>query len=96
MANTIKELWYGNLAPYMSEAVERDRERALVQSLKEYCDHLDEQEKKRFRRLQNRLHDYLNDSREQAFCQGFSLGMKLAAEALLTADVAVEDMAQSL
>ncbi|MBQ8683168.1 MAG: hypothetical protein IJ518_01465 [Clostridia bacterium] len=59
-------------------------------------DRLDEESQKPFRRLLTRQQEYWQTSQEQAFCQGFSLGMKLAAEALLSAETAVDDMAHSL
>lgn len=100
MTKTITELWYGTVAPYCQHTTEnrelKQKEEALLQCQQQFQDRLDEEVKKRFRRLLNRQQEYWQASREHAFCQGFSLGMKLAAEAMLTAETATDDMARSL
>ena len=87
MQQTIVELWRGNIAPYencgshdeearqMLELMERNRE-AL-------CQKLAKEQAEVFDRYISCAEDYLLRMTENAFCDGFRLGSKLTAEALL-------------
>lgn len=87
MHQTIIELWRGNIAPY-EHCGSRDEEATQLLELMEQnrevlCKGLTAAQAEIFHRYISCADDYLLRMTEIAFCDGFCLGGKLAAEALI-------------
>lgn len=87
MNQTITDLWYGNLAPCEQCGVQ-DREADHLLSLiernrEELCDSLTEKQKITLESYIACSDEYLCRMQELTFCEGFSLGCKLTAQAVL-------------
>ena len=88
MKSTLKKLWNGEISPWSAPepttmefrkiAEKVDKERALLESM------LNEDGRKILENFESFHCEWLNLENENAFLQGFSLGMKMAAEAFLT------------
>ena len=87
MQQTILELWRGKITP-MEHCGEEDREakqmlELMVKNQEELRQSLTLSQAEILHRYTACADDYLLQMVELAFCQGFSLGAKLTAEALL-------------
>ena len=86
MANTISDLWNGNIAPVEhcgSHDLKANMLIGMVEQQKEaLIDSLTNTQLEIFRRFLNCSEDYLFRMQELAFCEGFTLGSKLAMEIL--------------
>lgn len=88
MTNTIVRLWRGDLEPVSSSGTNdpelKELERLLQRNGERLEEYLDEKGKALFEKYFDCVEEYISVLCEQAFCNGFCLGTKLAAEALLT------------
>ena len=88
MTNTIIRLWHGELEPSsytgMNDPELRQLERLLQRNGERLEEYLDEKRKALFEKYFNCIEEYITVLCEQSFCNGFCLGTRLAAEALLT------------
>lgn len=90
MTNAIAQIWKGELKPVecsggnnlqikeISRLVEHNREDLKA--------NLNEVQQEIFKKYNLSYEDYLFLTNEQAFCDGFSLGIKIASEALIGAE----------
>ena len=85
---TIEKLWSGELAPCAQKERKHKEVRELVVMLEQYKRELekglDEREKKILEEMQKCYDELEYMGLEDAFEKGFSLGIKLVAEALLS------------
>ena len=85
MKKTISELWNGNLAPIQTFREHNPELQALEQQtqhkLDAFAEELTEPLQKRLESYNNSLTEYIVLLTERAFCDGFSLGLKLLSEA---------------
>lgn len=90
MTKTIAKLWNGNLEPATysgeSNAEIKKLERFMYKNLEELEKILDEKESKVFEKYNDSIGEYLVEISEQVFCDGFSLGARVASEALINAE----------
>ena len=93
MRNTIEALWYGNIDPTRRFGRDnpkiRELERLMERNLDGLEKQLDEGERKVLQKYRDCEGEYHILSCEQAFCDGFCMGMKLCAEALVGTEVPV-------
>ena len=86
MTKTIAKIWNGKLDPVRNlgeNNPEMKQLGALIQrNLKKLEETLDEHQKELFEKYDACISDYMVVISEQAFCDGFSLGSKIIAEAL--------------
>ena len=87
MAQTITDLWNGNLAPYEhcgSQDTEANHLIALMErNSNALLEGLTASQKETFQKYVDCSEEYLIRMLELAFCNGFSLGCKLTSEALI-------------
>ena len=85
MAKTISQLWNGDLAPIQDLSTHNPELKALEplieHNLTTLTDHLSAPLRSLFQNYSDCIDEYFLLAREQAFCDGFSLGMKLLSEA---------------
>ena len=85
MKRHLTELWYGNIAPIKEPSFDRDREMRLYADIEAVTEMLGEQLDADGRKLLDALnvsHKELQDiMREECFIHGFSLGVRMTAEA---------------
>ena len=90
MKKTISELWNGNLSPIQTFREHNPEIQVLEQhtqrKLDAFAEELTEPLQKRLASYNNSLTEYIVLLTEQAFCDGFSLGMKLLSEAFFDQD----------
>ncbi len=90
MTNTIAHLWYGNLDPIRvlgkNNSEMKKLEIFIHRHFEKLEEHLDEKEKELLKKYEECVQEYLLVNGEQAFCDGFSLGAKIAFEALAWAE----------
>ncbi len=90
MANTILQLWNGSLAPIrhlgQNNSEMKQLERLIQRNLDSLEESIGEKSKALLEKYSNCLNEYLIVMSGQAFCDGFCLGAKIAAEALLESD----------
>lgn len=90
MKSIIAALWRGELHPEMRSGMDnaelRQAEKELDACREEMEAVLSEEQERVFMKYLSALHRYMNESDEQAFHDGFSMAMKLTAEALLGAE----------
>ena len=83
---TITQLWNGELSPVQTFRKHNPEIQELEQlsqrNLDKLAERLDEPLQRLLERYNKRLTEYIVLLTEQAFCDGFSLGMKLLSEAL--------------
>lgn len=86
MKPTIDQLWNGELAPVQTFREHNPKLKeleALAQSsLKHFSGKLEEPLQQIFSVYNDCISEYIVEVSRQAFCDGFSLGMKLLSEAL--------------
>ena len=87
MTNTIADLWNGSLEPKGCSKTNhfeiKDLDMLINQNLDKLEKVLDKKSKEVFTGYRDCMEEYAYLYGEQAFCDGFCLGVKLAAEALL-------------
>ena len=87
MTNTIADLWNGSLEPKGCSKTNyfeiKDLDMLINQNLDKLEKVLDKKSKEVFTSYRDGMEEYAYLYGEQAFCDGFCLGVKLAAEALL-------------
>ncbi len=87
MTNTIADLWNGSLEPKGCSKTNhfeiKDLDMLINQNLDKLEKVLDKKSKEVFTSYRDCMEEYAYLYGEQAFCDGFCLGVKLAAEALL-------------
>lgn len=90
MKSTISDLWNGNLAPIRTFREHAPELQALEQQAQHRLDALAEELpeplQKSLESYNNSLTDYMVVLTERAFCDGFSLGLKLLSEAFFDQD----------
>lgn len=83
--NLIANLWNGNLEPISSFGKNsnemKELERLILRSSERLDEMLEEKQKKVVKNLTDLLSEYQLISNEQAFCDGFCLGVRLFSEA---------------
>lgn len=84
--NILKDLWYGNLHPYLRENPSTSRykadEEALTECEKQLMDRLPEAEKELLMDLEKYQMHILNTCECDSFITGFRLGTKIMLEVL--------------
>ena len=87
MTNTIADLWNGSLEPKGCSQINhfqiKDLDMLINQNLEKLEKLLNSSSKEAFSSYRGCMEEYAYLSSEQAFCDGFCLGLKIAAEALL-------------
>ncbi|MBR7132384.1 MAG: hypothetical protein IKD04_02520 [Clostridia bacterium] len=90
MSKIIPQLWNGELAPVNNLGADTPELRQLECLMSRHLERLENSLNKETKEVLNKFLDCTNDYnfeiREQAFCMGFSLGAKITAEALVTAE----------
>lgn len=90
MAKMIAQLWNGELEPgryFGKENRElKQLEHLLERNLKQLDQMLNESQKDIFSAYYDCMTEYLVITTEQAFCDGFGVGARLTAEALICAE----------
>lgn len=81
---TIAKLWYGDIEPAARSGVNNAEMRHLERLIQSHLDILEEKinEKELFKKYKDCMDEYTVVLSEQAFCDGFSLAMKIAAESM--------------
>ena len=86
MVQTISDLWYGNIAPLDHCGAHDTKAKQLAgmmeQKREKLCVEFTAEQKAAFQKYQESSDSYLIRMMELAFCDGFCLATKLAAEAL--------------
>ncbi len=90
MTKTIEKLWFGDLAPIddfgkNNQEIKR-MERLMSDRLELIQEVLKEKHNDLYNEFYNILYDYILESTKQSFCEGFSFGTKLTAEAFIGAE----------
>ena len=78
----LKDLWYGNLHPYLRESPSTSRYKADEEALTELMDRLPEAEKELLMDLEKYQMHILNTCECDSFIIGFRLGAKIMLEVL--------------
>lgn len=90
MTKTIAQLWYGNLEPIVDSGVSNPKIKHSLKSMisnhEKIRAELNEKQKELLENYEECNNKYLNLTNEQAFCDGFCLGMRIAAEAFIGAE----------
>jgi len=90
MLKTMVELWNGSFSPVerlgKDNASIRKAEILLRRHLKRLGTSLGQEQAELFERYSDCMNEYLGLMSEQAFCDGFSIGVKLTAEAMENAE----------
>ena len=86
----IEDLFYGNIDPISRSGYNdpelRNMEASLCLKAEEIENSLCGEEKKRVLNLIKEYSEYVNALQKQSFCDGFSLGVRIASEALIAAE----------
>lgn len=86
---TIEQLWSGNIDPIANFGC-GDRKVNIAEA--EMCkifDDLEEKYNDEITKLRKAVTNYANTLQKQSFCEGFSLGARITAEAFSTAEMLV-------
>ena len=90
MSKLISELWYGNVDAMRhlgrNNGDMHQMEKIIGDNYNKLAELLCDNGKKLLELYSENNTEYLNLAAEDAFCQGFSLGAKIVAEAILFAD----------
>ncbi|MBQ9133922.1 MAG: hypothetical protein IJX64_05265 [Clostridia bacterium] len=90
MTKTIAQLWNGNLEPVRHSGKNNSEMRQLEDLMQNNLEKLEavlnENQKMIFEKYKNCFTEYMIVTVEQAFCDGFCMGTKIATEALITAE----------
>ena len=89
MSQTIRQLWNGRLAPVRCSGIDNpeinESLKAIEECLSELNRVLGREEAALLESYRSQINEYVALCSEQAFCDGYSLGAKITAEALLAA-----------
>ena len=87
MSLTIRQLWNGHLAPVRYSGAESPEIKEVLEAIDLHLDALQEdfseKEKLLLELYRSCVNDYIALCCEQAFCDGYSMGTRLTAEALM-------------
>ena len=87
MSLTIRQLWNGHLAPVRYSGAESPEIKEVLAAIDLHLDALQEdfseKEKLLLEQYRSSVNDYIALCCEQAFCDGYSMGTRLTAEALM-------------
>ncbi len=87
MKNTISDLWNGNISPWSDAPYQKEEIyelAALIDRYKEALrESLNEEQKSIVKNIDDCMTEQLFLEREDAFLKGFSLGIRLAVEAIV-------------
>ena len=90
MTKTISQLWSGNLAPVTRlgmNNIEIDKmEKLMSDNYAKLKTKLNDETKENLEKYVDCVNDYVLLISEQSFCDGFCLGSKISAEALVGAE----------
>lgn len=90
MTKTISQLWSGNLDPITRlgmNNIEIDKmEKLMSDNYDKLKDKLNDETKEFLEKYFDCVNDYVLLISEQSFCDGFCLGTKISAEALVSAE----------
>lgn len=90
MIKTIEQLWNGNLEPIAHSRVNNPEIKHLTKLIQRNHENLKENLNEKLKEMLENYseckNEYLALTNEQAFCNGFCLGMRIAAEALIGAE----------
>ena len=90
MTKTIAELWCGNIDPISRSGRNNEKlkslEKLITRNSDKLSESLDQKQRELFEKYNDCMDEYLFNSCEQAFCDGFSLGARILAEALIGTD----------
>lgn len=90
MTKTISQLWSGNLDPIMRLGGNNSKIAKMEKLMSDNCCKLKEKLNDDTREILEKYIDCVNDYvlliSEQSFCDGFCLGTKISAEALVVAE----------
>ena len=90
MTKTISQLWSGNLDPITRlgmNNIEIDKmEKLMSDNYDKLKDKLNDETKEILEKYFDCINDYVLLISEQSFCDGFCLGTKISAEALVSAE----------
>lgn len=85
MKNTIKDLYWGNVAPWEDKPYEieemKELSRLMEENKKRLCDNLSSEEIQIIEKIESCQSELTYLVSEEAFARGFTLGVKLTAEA---------------
>lgn len=90
MSQTIRQLWNGSLAPGRYSGADNPEIKSVLEAL-EGCfldlkRSLDEETVLLLESYRSSVNEYVALCSEQAFCDGYAMGTKITAEALLAAE----------
>lgn len=87
MKQLIRDLWYGNLCPFENCELGREDLKELVgliaQNEEKLNEGLKEKQKEFFEKYRDAVEEYNSKIQENAFYEGFSLGIKLITSSLV-------------
>lgn len=90
MTKTISKLWSGNLDPVMRLGVNNVEiakiEKLMLENYKNLKSKLNDEQKEILEKYYDCVSDYGLLISEQSFCDGFCLGTKISAEAIVSAE----------
>ncbi len=90
MTKTISKLWSGNLAPVMRLGMNNVEiakiEKLMLENYKNLKSKLNDEQKEILEKYYDCVSDYGLLISEQSFCDGFCLGTKISAEAIVSAE----------
>ena len=90
MTKTISQLWSGNLDPIMRLGMNNAEiakiEKLLSDNFSKLKEKLNDEQKETLEKYSDCVNDYVLLISEQSFCDGFCLGTKISAEALVLAE----------
>lgn len=90
MTKTISELWSGNLDPVMRMGMnntEIDKmEKLMSDNYSKIKSNINDEQKEVLEKYLDCVNDYVLLISEQSFCDGFCLGTKISAEALIAGE----------
>jgi len=90
MAGIISELWYGNIEPCVSFGKENHKVRQLEKLIgnrqQKTEEILSDEGREMFEKYTEAVNEYISVVQQQSFCDGFALGTKLTAEAMVKAE----------
>lgn len=90
MTKTIEKIWNGDIEPLVHSGVNnpdiKEIARLVSRNRENLEANLNENQEEIFQKYNESKDDYSILTNEQAFCDGFCLGMKIAAEALIGAE----------
>lgn len=90
MTKTISQLWCGNLDPVMKLGMSNNEiakmEKLMLDNYSKIKSNINDEQKEILEKCLDCVNDYVLLISEQSFCDGFCLGTKISAEALITGE----------